>query len=286
VRWHWAGTCVLHCRYRDVEELLAELGLPVDHVTGSNVIPGNSASIAIATAPRRPTTAGGWTRPTSESRAHGCIYLYRVVDSSGVTIELLLSAKRDAAASGRFLGKALGRENHPAPRVINTDEHARYPPAIVRLKSVGALQENCRHRPVQYFNNVLEQDHRAFKRRVRVSQHFSFVLGSLAYDRRLRGDPYDPQTSRVLACGWCERRSTAMLHSRSFSGDELNSPSYTRHSARLHTCNTFLKKAFFRIFATFRRYIPLYYTEARDRILDILPLIRIIGQTSHSYLTH
>jgi IS6 family transposase len=32
--------------------------------------------------------------------------------------------------------------------------------------------ENCRHRPVQYLNNVLEQDHRAIKRRVRASQHF------------------------------------------------------------------------------------------------------------------
>jgi IS6 family transposase len=34
------------------------------------------------------------------------------------------------------------------------------------------LEENCRHRPVQYLNNVLEQDHRAIKHRVRASQHF------------------------------------------------------------------------------------------------------------------
>jgi transposase-like protein len=63
-------------------------------------------------------------------------------------------------------------ENHPAPRVINTDKHAGYPPAIVRLKAEDALKENCRHRPVQYLNNVLEQDHRAIKRRVKASQHF------------------------------------------------------------------------------------------------------------------
>ena len=55
-----------------------------------------------------------------------------------------------------FLGKALGGENHLAPRVINTDEHAGYPPAIVWLKSVSALEENCRHRPVQNLNNALE----------------------------------------------------------------------------------------------------------------------------------
>jgi IS6 family transposase len=65
------------------------------------------------------------------------VCLYRAVDSSGATIDFLLSAKRDAAAAERFLAKALRGENHPAPRVINTDEQAGYPPAIVRLKSRG-----------------------------------------------------------------------------------------------------------------------------------------------------
>jgi transposase, IS6 family len=59
-------------------------------------------------------------------------------------------AKRDAAAAERFLTKALAGENHPAPRVINTDKHAGYPPAIVELKIDGVLEEKCRHRPVQY----------------------------------------------------------------------------------------------------------------------------------------
>jgi len=83
----------------------------------------------------------------------------------------------------------LGGENHPAPRVINTDKHAAYPPAIGELKANGVLDENFKHRPVQYLNNILEQDHRAIKRRVRASQHF--VLGSLAYDRWLRSDSYE-----------------------------------------------------------------------------------------------
>jgi transposase-like protein len=66
------------------------------------------------------------------------VYLYRAVDSTGATIDFLLSAKRDAAAAERFLAKALGGANHPHPRVINTDEHAAYPPAIVGLKAEGA----------------------------------------------------------------------------------------------------------------------------------------------------
>jgi transposase-like protein len=61
----------------------------------------------------------------------------------------------------------LGGENHPAPRVINTDKHATYPPAIAGLQAAGDLADNCQHRLVQYLNNVLEQNHRAIKRLVR-----------------------------------------------------------------------------------------------------------------------
>jgi IS6 family transposase len=100
------------------------------------------------------------------------VYLYRAVDSSGATIDFLLSAKRDAATAQRFLTKALGGENHPEPRVINSDKHAAYPPAIAVLQAAGDLADNCQHRPVQYLNNVLEQDHRAIKRRINTSQHF------------------------------------------------------------------------------------------------------------------
>ncbi|MBV8413787.1 MAG: hypothetical protein JO251_01080 [Verrucomicrobia bacterium] len=39
-------------------------------------------------------------------------------------------------------------ENHPAPRVINADQHAGYPPAIAQLKAEGALEQDCQHRPV------------------------------------------------------------------------------------------------------------------------------------------
>src|SRR5258705_12998139 len=94
------------------------------------------------------------------------VYLYRAVDSSGATIDFLLSAKRDAATAQRFLTKALSGENHPSPRVINSDKHAAYPPAIAVLQAAGDLADNCQHRPVQYLNNVLEQDHRAIKRRI------------------------------------------------------------------------------------------------------------------------
>jgi transposase, IS6 family len=83
------------------------------------------------------------------------------------------------AAAKRFLQKVLQGENHPAPRVINTDQHAGYPPAIQALKQEGSLANGCEHRAVKYLNNVLEQDHRAIKRRVKASGHFR-AFGSAA----------------------------------------------------------------------------------------------------------
>src|ERR1700680_1993190 len=62
--------------------------------------------------------------------------------------------------------------------IFDSLKDAAYPPAIVQLKAEGALEENCRHRPVQYLNNVLEQDHRAIKRRVRSSQYFRSFWGA------------------------------------------------------------------------------------------------------------
>ena len=77
-----------------------------------------------------------------------------------------------------FLAKALGRQNHPAPRGIHTDGHGAYPPAVARLKDEGAVDENCRHRVGRYLNNLVEQDHRAIKRRVKASQHFRSFWGA------------------------------------------------------------------------------------------------------------
>src|SRR5208337_2109921 len=99
-------------------------------------------------------------------------YLYRAIDSTGAAIDFLLSALRDAAAAERLFRQALSDPSHPQPRVINTDKARLYGSAIAALKEEGTLRRRCRHRPVQYLNNILEQDHRAIKRRVKAKQSF------------------------------------------------------------------------------------------------------------------
>ena len=52
------------------------------------------------------------------------------------------------------------------------DGNPSYPKVIGELKKTGKLGRRCRCRPVRYLNNIVEQDHRAIKRRVRASQGF------------------------------------------------------------------------------------------------------------------
>lgn len=94
-------------------------------------------------------------------------YLYRAVDSSGQTLDFMLSAKRDAKATRRFLKKALKARHTSTPRVINVDKHAAYPAAADDLKTEKALPEETELRPVKYLNNMIEQDHRRIKRLVK-----------------------------------------------------------------------------------------------------------------------
>ena len=92
-------------------------------------------------------------------------YLYRAVDSTGETIDFLLSEQRDAATAKQFLMNALAQTAPVRPRVINVDGHAAYPPAISQLKSEHRLN-HCGCRRAAYLNNVLERDHRFVKKRI------------------------------------------------------------------------------------------------------------------------
>ena len=110
-------------------------------------------------------------------------YLYRAIDSAGATIDFFLSAFRSAAAAKALLAKALADPSHPQPRVINTDKAKCYPPAIDESKEEEVLRRRCRHRPVQYLNNILEQDHRAINKWIRASNIF---VNSVVREGRFR----------------------------------------------------------------------------------------------------
>src|SRR3984893_8775709 len=169
VRWYLRYSLSL----RDVEELLEERGVRADHTTVWRWVQRYAPELDQRLRRHIKPTNKSWRVDETYVRVKGrWCYLYRAIDSAGATIDFLLSALRDAAAAKQLFRKALSSPSHPQPRVINTDLAPIYGAAIPDIKKEGILRRRCRHRPVQYLNNILEQDHRAIKRRVNAKQGF------------------------------------------------------------------------------------------------------------------
>jgi IS6 family transposase len=101
-----------------------------------------------------------------------CKYLYRAIDSTGQTIEFMLSAKRDVLAAKRFFKKMMRADHRRLPFSISVDKNAAYPEAFSTSQNEKILPKDCTFRRVKYLNNVIEQGHRFIKKKVRARQCF------------------------------------------------------------------------------------------------------------------
>ena len=159
--------------YRDLEEMMLERGLHVDHTTIFRWVQRYAPELEKRCRPHLKETTDSWRVDETYVKVKGVwMYLYRAVDSQGKTIEFFLSATRDAEAAKRFFGKALGASHTVTPRVITVDKNAAYPKALNELKAAQALPASCELRQSKYLNNVVEQDHRFIKRLVKPGMGF------------------------------------------------------------------------------------------------------------------
>jgi transposase-like protein len=87
------------------------------------------------------------------------------VDKAGRTVDFLLSRKRDVTAAKTFLRSAM--KNRRTPTKITLDAYAASHRAVREMKETGELPRRVRVRSSQYLNNLIEQDHRRIKQRIR-----------------------------------------------------------------------------------------------------------------------
>jgi IS6 family transposase len=146
--------------YRDVEELLFERGIEVDHVTIYRWVQTLTSEFIDAARPARHASGDRWfVDETYVKVAGGWTYLYRAIDQYGQVIDVLVSARRDAAAARMFFARAL--RIGPPPVEVTTDQ------ALVYPRIVDDLEPSPRHITERYANNIVEADHGRLTARLR-----------------------------------------------------------------------------------------------------------------------
>jgi transposase-like protein len=147
--------------YRDLEELLTERRIEVDHVTVYRWVVRFAPLLAEAARPCRHAVGDRWQVDETYVKVAGqWRYVYRAIDQFGQVIDVFVSARRDAKAARRFFQRAIGTMG-VAPVEVVTD-HAPVYPAVLE-----ELLPTAWHRTDRYANNRVEGDHGRLKARLR-----------------------------------------------------------------------------------------------------------------------
>jgi IS6 family transposase len=194
--------------YRDVEELLAQRGIEVDHTTIYRWVQRFTPLLADAARPCRHAVGDRWQADETYVKVAGrWRYVYRAIDQFGQVIDVFVSLRRDVRAARRFFEQAIGTTKR-APVEVVTDKAAAYPAMLEEL-----LPEVW-HRTDRYANNHIEADHGRLKARLR-------PMRGLKQDRSARvviAGHALVQNVRQGTTSWrSRRRSTSAWWSRSTS---------------------------------------------------------------------
>ncbi|MBM3605370.1 MAG: IS6 family transposase [Alphaproteobacteria bacterium] len=155
--------------YRDLEEIMAERGIRVDHATLNRWVERYAGQVAEDARRRKRPTERSWRMDETYIKVKGLwVYLYRAVDKFGKTLDFLLSKRRNKPAAIKFLARAM--EVNGLPRKIVIDRSAANTQGIKNINRM--LKRFGCSIPIQmvrikYLNNLVEQDGRFIKSRMR-----------------------------------------------------------------------------------------------------------------------
>ena len=152
--------------YRDLEEIMAQRGVSVDHATLNRWVIRYSPRIAEEAKKRQQSVAGSWRMDETYIKVKGqWTYLYRAIDKYGNTVDLMLSKHRDEAAATAFFKQAIDNSGLPSQVVIDksgaNDAGLENINILFFLAGLYCFIDILK---VKYLNNSVEQDHRFIKR--------------------------------------------------------------------------------------------------------------------------
>ena len=152
--------------YRDLEEIMAERGVEIDHATLNRWVVKFSPLVAASAQARKKPTAVSWRMGETYVKVRGkWTYLYRAVDRDGQTLEFMLSERRDTAAARRFFKRAVGINGVPDRIAIDKSganlAGLQSLNVILKFTGIGRIIGIVQSK---YLNNIVEQDHRFIKR--------------------------------------------------------------------------------------------------------------------------
>lgn len=147
--------------YRDIEEMMAERGVKVDHSTLQRWVVKYAPQLELKLRERKRQVGASWRLDETYIKVKGqWKYLYRAVDKNGETVDFLLTAKRDQKAAMRFLRKAIASNGMPEKITIDKSGANKAACDVLAEETGNALEI----RQNKYLNNIVEQDHRGIKR--------------------------------------------------------------------------------------------------------------------------
>jgi len=194
--------------YRDVEELLIERGVEVDHVTISRWVQRFTPLLAAAARRCRHRVGDRWQVDETYVKVAGqWRYVYRAIDQFGQVIDVYVCSWRDTKAAHRFFEQAIGTTKI-APAEVITDQAPTYPVVLEDLLPASW------HRTDRYANNRVECDHGRLKaplgpmRGRKQDRSARVITAGHAFVQNLRRGHYklavDGPTSRRVAVAFQE----------------------------------------------------------------------------------
>ena len=153
--------------YRQLEEMMAERGVEVDHSSLNRWVLKYTPLLEMAFRQRKRLVGTSWRLDETYISVKGeWKYLYRAVDKAGDTVDFLLTAKRDRRAASRFCASPSGSAERRRRSLKITIDKSRANAAAIEDYNRD-LNTSMELRQVKYLNNIVEQDHRAIKRLTR-----------------------------------------------------------------------------------------------------------------------